>query len=125
MKGFILPLLAAFALLAGTYGLMIGAISLPVGQPQKIRFPTVSQEQQLVVPDQNPVQTPATEADNHLSREAMEQVIDCYAGKPVYLDPDNQRPLYPSCERLLRIYQGQTTEPEAVLKLLMASANKP
>jgi hypothetical protein len=113
MKGMLIPLLFALALLAGSYGLMVGAIRLPV-TANSAPVPAGNIEVTIGSKDSKP------DADDKapFSREAMEQVIDCYAGKPVYLDAQKLHPLYPPCERLLRIYQGNTTDPEAVLALL-------
>ncbi|MCF6293935.1 MAG: hypothetical protein L3J04_11135 [Robiginitomaculum sp.] len=115
MKGLIITFLLALALVIATYALMVGALKLPeFEKTSRSNAPTTTT---------TPPSTSEAGNENTLSREAMENVIDCYGGKPVFLDPQNSRPLYPDCEQLLRIYQGQTTEPEQVLKLLSTAAN--
>jgi hypothetical protein len=112
MKGLIITFLLALTLVIATYVLMVGAFKRPETKQQvMINTPTTLKRSNIAL----------TENDNALSRQAMENVIDCYGGKPVFLDPQNSRPLYPDCEQLLRIYQGQTTDPEQVLKLLGAN----
>jgi len=113
MKGLIATFLLGLALVLGSYVLMVRAIDRP--QPSNSMLDANLEPAFTGV---QPVGTASRSPSNSLSRAAMEQVIDCYAGKPVYLDPEKSRPLYPSCEQLLRIYQGQTSDPEMVLMLL-------
>jgi len=113
MKGLVLTFAFALLLLFGTYALMVGAIKIPLRVPAPDRMDIASSSPIPLADPDKPI------SGNRLSRQAMEQVIDCYAGKPVYLDPEHSRPLYPSCEHLLRIYQSQTTDPASVLALLV------
>jgi len=116
MKGLIITFLLALALVIATYVLMVGALKLPeLEKTSRSNAPTISTT--------TPPGTSEAGNENTLSREAMENVIDCYGGKPVFLEPQSSRPLYPDCEQLLRIYQGQTTDANQVLKLLSNAAN--
>lgn len=113
MKGLLWTFGLGITLLLGTYAVLIGAISLPGKDvPHTTEVPAVE-------PDK-PAPGPAKDADDTvtLTREAAQNVIDCYAGKPVYLVPGTSRPLYPPCDRLLRIYMDETSDPERVLALL-------
>ncbi|MBL4618106.1 MAG: hypothetical protein JKY46_10445 [Robiginitomaculum sp.] len=118
MRGLIITFLLALALVIATYVLMVGALKPDESnKTNTVNTPAASETPTII--------TTKTNNENALSRQAMENVIDCYGGKPVFLDPQNSRPLYPDCEQLLRIYQGQTTDPEQVLKLLSnTSTNK-
>ncbi len=107
--------LFALALIIGSYAVMVRAVGTTNKQYSARAYESGS-DLPFAPSSEN---TKASSASgNRLSSTAMEQVIDCYAGKPVYLDPEKSRPLYPSCEQLLRIYQGQTTDPQKVLALL-------
>ncbi len=108
--------LFTLALIIGSYAVMVRAVGTTNKQYSAKSYESGS-DLSFVPPMQDAETSSAS--GNRLSSTAMEQVIDCYAGKPVYLDPEKSRPLYPSCEQLLRIYQGQTTDPQKVLALLV------
>lgn len=112
MKGLVWTFVLGATLLVGTYAVMIGAVTFPGFQsPRRAEAPALGTPR---------IQKEARSNGDTvtLTREAAQNVIDCYAGKPVYLQPGSRRPLYPPCDELLRIYMDLTTDPDEVLALL-------